>query len=813
MLKNYIITSWRAILKNKLYSFLNIIGLAIGLASFILIAHYVLDELSYDDWIKDAERIYRVDGDLKFGGSALILAVCSDPIGPTLKKDYPQVEQFVRFYQSGPKLVRKGTDFIREMNVVHADSTLMDVIPMEVIAGEKKHPLDGRDKVMISEKVAKKYFSGMPYDQIIGKTIETNDAAKYYTVSAVMKDMPRNSHFEADLIFTMLNVRYQWNNWLSNNLTTYVKFYKKINPADFNHHFNELVIKYAIPQAQQAGMQIKNIDDFEKAGNHLTYTLFPILDIHLRSNKVAEMGPNGNIQYVYIFSIVALFILLIACINFMNLATARSANRAKEVGVRKVLGTEKSSLIFQFLSESIIMAFISMVIGLCIAALMLHFFNDLSAKDYKINSLFTLPWNIGYVMLPVIVGLLAGLYPAFYLSSFKPIEVLKSKIQISGLKDHFRSYLVVFQFVTSILLIVSSIVIYRQLNFIQNTNVGFNKDQVLIIDGARALGTNTESFKNEVSGFTGVTGSTFTDFLPVSNSARNDNTYFKSSVPDAANGLDMQTWNVDENYIPLLGMEMIEGRNFQKDMKTDSSAVILNQAAADLLGYNKQHPLDQKLYGFDNANNPQPFNVIGVVKNFHFESLRQKVGPLAFFYGPYKRSIGFKVNAGKAKELLTQIETKWKSMASGAPFNYRFLNDSFDEMYRSEQRIGKVALAFSILAILIACLGLFGLASFMAEQRTKELGVRKVLGASMNSLFTLLSKDFVRLVLIAFVITVPLSWYLMNRWLQDFAYRIEIKWWMFALAGLISLFIALLTVSSQAIKASWANPIKSLRTE
>lgn len=814
MIKNYLLTSWRSIKKNRLYSLLNISGLAIGLASFILITHYILDELSYDDWIKDSDRIYRVDGDLKFGGNALILACCSDPIGPTLVKDYPQVEQYVRFLQQGPKLIKKGNEFIREGkmgNIAFADSTLLEVFPFEIIAGEKYKPLEGKDKVLISESMAKKYFGSLLYADIIGKTLETDDDPKFYTVSAIMKDLPRNTHFQFDMLFTMKNSGYGFGNWLSNNLVTYVKVKPGITKKDIDPKFRDMVVKYAIPQAAQF-MDVKSLDQFEANGNHLNYSLTPMKSIHLHSNKVAELGPNGNIQYIYIFSAVALFILLIACINFMNLATARSANRAKEVGVRKVLGTGKSSLIYQFLSESVLMAFISTVFGIALAIALLHTFNDIAAKNYTIKELFNYKWVIGYIILPLIVGALAGLYPAFFLSAFKPIAVLKSKIQTSGVKDHFRSYLVVFQFITSILLIVGSIVVYKQLNFIQNTKIGFNKDQVLIIDGTQALGSSLKSFKDEVSSFAGVQMSTYTTFLPVNNSSHNDNTYFKSAVPDVNNGLDLQTWSVDENYIPTLGMEIIQGRNFNKEMKTDTTAVILNEEAVRLFGY-QDKTLEQGIYGFDAKSNPIRYNVIGVVKNFNFESLRQKVGPLAFFLGNPGYSLGFKISAVNAKSLVNQVENKWRSMSKGAPFTYRFLDDSFDEMYRGEQRIGKIALAFSVLAVLIACLGLFGLASFIAEQRTKELGVRKVLGAGVSNLITLLSKDFVRLVLIAFVIAVPLSWYTMHRWLQDFAYRIELSWWMFALAGVVTLIIALLTVSSQAIKAAFANPIKSLRTE
>ncbi|MEP7267823.1 MAG: ABC transporter permease, partial [Saprospiraceae bacterium] len=706
MIKNYSVFAWRALLKNKLYSLLNIAGLAIGIASFILISQYVLDEIGFDKWIPDAENIYRVDGDIKLGGDEMNLAVSCDPMGATLKKDYPQVDQFVRLYNSnGSKLIRKGPEFINETAVMHADSTLLDIFPFQILAGDKLHPLDGKDKVIMSEKAAQKYFGSIPYENIIGKTIETDDDPKFYTVTAIMKNMPANTHFYADLFFSMANVNYDWGNFLSNNFVTFIKLQKGTDPHVFNKNFKTVIDKYLLPQAQVV-VQIKSMEEFEQSGNKINYFLTPLTSIHLHSNRTAELGANGNIQYIYIFSIVAFFILLIACINFMNLATARSASRAKEVGVRKVLGIDKFNLILQFLSESVLMAFLSTILGIAMAAGLLHYFNDLAAKEYQIIDLFSKGWILAFILLPILVGILSGLYPAFYLSSFRPIAVLKGKVQSSWNKDRFRSSLVVFQFITSILLIIGSIVVFKQLNFIQNTNVGFQKDQVLILDGTSALKSNREAFKNEISSLTGVSGSTYTGYIPVNNSARNDNTFFKNAVLDINESLNMQVWKIDENYIPTLGMEMVKGRNFEKEMKTDSLGLILNEAAVKLLGFD-DNPLEHKLYGGTDIDKGKVeiYNIIGVVKDFNYSSLRKKVGPLCFSFGNSRWSMGFKVKAVNTKNLIGQIETKWKLLANGAPFSYRFLDDAFDEMYRSERRIGKIALAFSILAILIACLG------------------------------------------------------------------------------------------------------------
>lgn len=439
----------------------------------------------------------------------------------------------------------------------------------------------------------------------------------------------------------------------------------------------------------------------------------------------------------------------------------------------------------------------------------LPLFNDVSGKSLSLQKLFSPQVLPFLVALPFIVGILAGSYPAFYLSFFKPIEVLKGKLSAAGRNSRLRSLLVVFQFTTAIILIIGTFIVYLQLHFIQNKKLGFNKDQVLIVDNAYALSKHIETFKNEILQQPGVVSGTISSFLPVTSSSRNDNSFSKDAVMDAKNGFDMQTWAVDYDYLKTMGIELKSGRNFSKEFGTDSSAVILNETAAQFLEYND--PIGKTIYSTDSK--PTPYKIIGVVKNFNFESLHKPIGPLALFLGKSKGLVSFKVEAAKVPSILKTVENKWKSMALGMPFSYRFLDESFTEMYKSEQRAGKIALIFSVLAIFIACLGLFGLATFIAEQRTKEIGVRKVLGASVPNLVSMLSKDFLKLVAIASLIAFPVAWWAMHKWLQDFAYRINIEWWVFVLAAFIALLIALLTVSVQAIKAAIANPVKSLRTE
>ncbi|MFN8346343.1 MAG: ABC transporter permease [Spirosomataceae bacterium] len=811
MIANYFKIAWRNLLKNKVFSFINIFGLAIGLCCFILIALYVADEVSYDRFHQKADRIYRIHSDIRFGGTDLKLAVTSDPMGATLKKDYPQVEQYVRFYASeGSKSIKKGKEYIVENRVGYADSTLFDVFTLPAVAGDTKTALDAPNTAVISESAARKYFGTV---DAVGKTLEVGVNNKtLYKVTAVIKDIPANSHFNFDIIFSMDNVDYGYGNYLSHNFHTYLLLREGTDYKAFEKKFDEYMERYIMPQAKQF-MQINSMDEFKKAGNKLEYSLMPLTDIHLKSDRYPEMGVNGSIQYVYIFSAVALFLLLIACINFMNLSTARSANRAKEVGIRKVLGTERQTLIGQFIAESTLTSYLAFVLALLLTLLALPYFNDISAKTFSLRSLFKPQLLTFLLLLPFAVGLLAGYYPAFFLSSFRPIEVLKTKINAGFKRSNLRNLLVTFQFVTSLVLVIGTGIVYQQLNYIQNKKLGFDKDRVLVINGTGALATNRDVFKNEVAQIAGVKSASYAGYLPVSNSARNDNTFSKEAVMDMKNGFNMQVWNVDYEYVPTLGMEIIKGRNFSKSFGSDSSAVIINETTAKLLGYD--NPIGKKIY---TSNGPSAglnivYEIVGVVKNFHFESLRQQVGPLCMRLGNNSWATAFKINTEDIPSLISKVEAKWKSLAPEMPFNYQFLDESFDQMYRAEQRVGKVALSFAILTVLIACLGLFGLVTYMAEQRTKEIGIRKVLGASVPSIIQLLSREFLILVVISVVIASPIAYYAMSQWLTEFAYRIELSWWMFIGAGVLAIAIALLTVSFQAIRAALMNPMNSLKSE
>ncbi|AXE19635.1 ABC transporter permease [Runella rosea] len=807
MIRNYLKIAFRNLQRNKIYSAINIGGLAIGMATCLLITLYVLDEISYDRYHQKADRIYRIDFDVKFGGQDRSFATVSDGMGAALKNDYPFIETFTRF-RPIDILVKKGNQNIRESMSMFVDNSVFEVFDIPLIEGDAKTALQEPFTIVLDEQTAQKYFGKT---QVLGMTMTIDENA--YKVTGVMKNIPENSHFRGRNMFLSMesSADSRANNWLNNNFFTYLVFKEGTKPEQLQSQFDKVIKKYMMPQFKSV-MGIKSIEELEKAGNRVALGLTPLTDIHLHSNKFFELSPNSSIQYVYIFSAIALFILLIACVNFMNLSTARSVNRAKEVGVRKVMGSVRAMLMNQFLSESILMSLIAFILGLGIATLILPFFNDLSAKNLSL-SFIKKPLLLSILFsFAVFIGLLAGIYPALFLSSFKPISVLKGKLSATNKGGYLRSSLVVFQFFASIFLIISTIVIYRQLDFIQKQNIGFNREQVIVINDTNLLEKGLESFKNELLQISGIKSATISAFLPTP-SYRNNTVFWTEGQLGADNGISMQFWEVGYDYTETLKMQFVAGRDFDKTMSTDSSAIIINETTAKQTGY--KNPIGQKLYAYgSNLKDLIPYTIIGVVKNFNYASLRENVASLSMCLAknPYGM-ISVRVQSNDFKESIAKIEERWKLRAGRTPLNYQFLDDAFDNMYRTEQRIGKVFISFAVLAILIACLGLFGLATFTAEQRTKEIGVRKVLGASIWSIVRLLSKDFLKLVCLAFVIASPLAYYAMSTWLKDFAFRTDISLWIFVVSGTSALTISLLTVSYQAIKAALMNPVKSLKTE
>jgi putative ABC transport system permease protein len=813
MFKNYLKVAWRSLMRNSTFSLINITGLAVGLGCFLLIALYVLDELSFDRYYDKAGNIYRINLDARWGGQELRLAETSDMMGAILKKDYPQVQEFTRIYaQSGDtRMIRKGNEYITETRLAYVDSTFFNIFSFPSLEGDTRTALNDPHTVVINASTAARYFGSAR--EAIGKMLEVREGDKEvpYKVNAVIADIPGNTHFHFDLLFSMKSLGYQWGQIGNVNFHTYLKLKPGTDYKAFDKLFTDFFIKYEIPALKE--FHIYSMADFVKSGNMLRFSLIPVTRIHLYSDRQGgeELSPPGSVQYVAIFSAAALFILLIACINFMNLTTARYAGRAREVGIRKVLGTERSNLVIQFLSESTLMVLVSFLIGIVIAFLALPLFNSLSGKTMTLASLFSPVILPVLIALPFIVGLLAGSYPAFFLAGFKPIEVLKGQLKAGRKSVGLRSTLVVFQFTTSIVLIIGTIVVFRQLHYIQTRDLGFSKEQVLVIDGADALGNNADVFKKEVTELPGVKGGTLSAFLPVSKSARNVYNISKDPVEGSANSFNVETWAIDEGYIPTLGITIEKGRNFSPNFKTDSFGLIINETTAGILGY--PDPVGKNIYIFYNTGVPTTYHIVGLVKNFNFETLHHQVRPLMFMLQKSTGLASFKVNTTNIASLIGEVRQKWTTLAHGVPFGYRFLDESFNEMYQSEQQVGKIAIIFSVLAILISCLGMFGLATFVAEQRTKEVGIRKVLGANVQGIVSLLSADFIKLVAIAFLIASPFAWWIMNKWLQDFVYRVNFSWWIFPVAGFVAFLIALITVSSQAVRAAMANPVRSLRSE
>ncbi|MEO8116738.1 MAG: FtsX-like permease family protein, partial [Bacteroidota bacterium] len=679
-----------------------------------------------------------------------------------------------------------------------------------MIAGDPHTALVNPNSVVITESTAEKYFPKVNASAIIGKMLTINDTA-LYKITGIIKDVPKASHFHYDFFVSMYGQleTYEMGQWTSNNFNTYILLDKNADVKKLIAQLDDYVMKYVSPYFKTLNI---NEAEFKKQGNYLHYDLMPLSRIHLYSQKDGELEANSDIQYVTIFSLIALFILLIACVNFMNLSTARSAGRAKEVGVRKVLGSLRKNLIAQFLSESLLISFISMILALVIAALLLPYFNTLSGKSFTLND-FLSPWLLpALLLLVIIVGILAGIYPAFYLSSFKPVTVLKGKLANGFKSSWLRSGLVVFQFAISIFLIIGTLVIYTQLNFIRNKDIGYNRSQVLIIKNTDALGKDTKLFKDEALKLSGVENATITGYLPTAN-YRSDSPLFPEPTMDTKNAVSTQMWHVDENYIPTLDMKLVQGRNFSKDFPTDTSAIIINEAFAKLIGF--KDALNKPMYYMNNfpSTDFTKFNVIGIVKNFNFNSLHDEVTPLVLFLSQQNGSIALRVNTSHMDQLIASLGKLYKNIAPSQPFAYSFMDADYNKTYISEQKMGGLSITFSILAIFIACLGLFGLITYAAEQRTKEIGIRKVLGASVANVTTMLSKDFLRLVLIASLISFPISWWAMNYWLHGFAYRIEISWWIFLVAGCTAIFIALITICFKAIRAAMANPVKSLRSE
>lgn len=811
MIKNYFNVALRNLLRQKFYSIINILGLSIGLTCFLFIALFVKDEFSYDLHHPNAEQIYRMDFTGAINGNEFITALMCAPAYKTMKADFPEVEDAFRFRETGNWFIkRKGQETtFKEENVINADPNFFQFWSVKLLKGDPETCLSRPNTLVMDESTSKRIFGD---DDPIGQIVVLDNRTDY-EVTGVYEDFPRNNHFHYNIMLTMLDREdAEFNVWMSFNFNTYLKLKPGSDAAAMEAKFPELLRSKLGPEVQK--YMNMSFDEFGATGNSASFSLFPLKDIHLYSDKMGELEPNGDIKYVYVFSAIGLFILILACINFMNLATARSANRAKEVGIRKVMGAFRSQLIRQFLVEALLICFLSTLVAFELAYLLLPFFNELAGKNLVLGDLISLQFIGIMAIIMIVVGIVSGSYPAFYLSKFRPAETLKGKINLGFKSGGIRSTLVVIQFTVSIIMIVGTAVVYDQLSYIQNKKLGFDKSQVIMVQDAWILGDKAKAYKDQALQDSRIESGTLASFLPV-RTENNNNVYFPGKSIKGDQSFIVNNHYVDHDYIRTLGMEIVAGRDFSKDFPSDTAAVIINEALVRAMGFT--NPVGEYVASYGGSiEEPEvvAFKIIGVVKDFHFASMKEGIDPLLFHLSETSNGyVSFKVNSGETTETIAYLKQLWDEMAPGQPFASTFLDERFDRIYANEQKIGKIFAVFAFLAIFIACLGLFGLASFTAEQRRKEIGIRKVLGASVSSIVNKLALNFIKLVLISFGVAAPIAYFMMRSWLDEFVYRTEIKTWIFLLAGLVSILIAYTTMALQSWRASRANPVSSLRTE
>jgi putative ABC transport system permease protein len=808
MIKNYLKIAIRNLWRNKGFSAINIFGLAIGIATCLIIMLFVNNELSYDRFNKKANHIVRVSFQGNVQGEKMNESTVMPPVAQTLRTDFPEVKEATRIRDYGtPKLIYGDKSF-REDHFAFVDSNFFQVFTLPLVEGDAGTALTEPNTIVITKALAQKYFGK---EDPMGKVISFKDGKNApCKVTGLIDKVPTNSHFHFDLFASMSSLsESRETDWMRSNYYTYLVLADGYDYKKLEAKMPGVVEKYIGPKMTDGtGM---SLEEFRKQGNDISFHLQRLTDIHLYSDFSNDLSPSGDVKYVYIFGAIALFMLLIACINFMNLSTAGASKRSREVGIRKVLGSMKLELVRQFLLESILITAVALLLAIVLMYLMLPVFNSLSGQNLSL-SFSDHPLLIpGLLLFIVLTGILAGSYPAFYLSSFKPVAVLKGKF-VSGKRTiGLRSGLVVFQFFISIILIVSTTVVYNQLSYMRNKNLGYKKDQVMIVSNTWMLGKNQEAFRQELQNDPRVAAISGSRYLPAGPS--DNNNFFLSPGFASTQLTKTLRYEVDENYISTLGIQLLQGRNFSKEFGMDSSSVILNEAAAKAFGWKPERAIGQTLSRTSKRGEKENFRVIGVVKDFHFRPFHERISPLVMVLTPDPGNLIVKLKTKDVAGLIAALKKSWNGFGPEDPLTYSFLDERFENSYKAEQRIGMILGIFAGLTIFVACLGLFGLAKFTAEQRTKEIGIRKVLGASVSQVSAMLSKEFVKLVVVSCVFAFPLAWWAMNKWLQDFAYRVNISWWVFVVAAVVALLIALFTVSFQAIKAAIANPVKSLRTE
>jgi putative ABC transport system permease protein len=797
MLKNYLKIALRNLLRQKSYSAINIAGLAIGISCFILILLFIFDEMSYDKFHSKANRIYRLIEKIDNEGQGEESSSCPLPVMQAVLTEYPiYVEEAVRvfnFQQPTFSLQIDDRKF-NERKIFFVDSTFFKIFDYKFVEGDKEQALNGPNSIILTKQMADKYFGK---GNALGKTLiwEGNFNLQ---VTGIIEEVPAQSHLHFDALISFSTIRVFTGpgfgtNWIWNPAWTYILLREGIKPENIEKEFPEFIEKY--------------YPDNIKA--QVTHYLQPLLDIHLKSKLDYEIEPNNDLTTVYIFGIVGILILLIACINFMNLATARSAKRSREVGMRKVLGAERKQLIWQFIGESILITFISVIVSLLLIELILPLFNSLAAKEIEFSLISNPLMILILLVVGLVVGIVSGTYPAFFLSSTVPIKTLKSKIDPRSKSIVLRKILVVMQFGISICLIIGTIIVYEQLSFLRSASLGFDQSEVLIIPTRPAMLQQIQAFKDELIRNKNI--SSVTVMNEILGEHHNTHEFNYEGMPP-----EEWTWFpgliVDEDFVKTFDLKIISGRNFSKEfLRDDSLSVIINETMVQQLGWTAENAVGKK---FNSLTGEE--RVIGVVKDFNYVSLQKPIGPYVLDLASFpffKKFIAVKTAGFNIQSTIDYIEEKWMQIAPAFPFEFSFLDENLDKLYKAQDNLFKLIGYFSILAIFIACLGMFALASFTAEQRTKEIGIRKVLGASSSGIIVLLSKEFLKLVLISNLVAWPLSYFLMNRWLDDFAYKIGITFWSFIAATFAGLLIAFLTVSFQAFKASHTNPVNALKYE
>jgi len=799
MIKNYFKVAIRNLLKHKGYTFINILGLAVGIAASVLIFLYIIHEMSYDKFHEKADKTYRITADWSNDGDSRIHQLGTPYVlAQTIREKYPQVEAITQI--TGPimdVIIRYRDTAFKETDAFCADPTFFDVFSFPLIKGDPETSLEDPNMIIMTQSMARKYFGNA---DPVGKTIEIQGFGDnaFFKVTGVMEDIPPNSHFRFDMLISMKTIYPEPSlGWDTNNYATYITLQEGVTQS----------------LMEEKLVEIDKVHSFG-GRKHIPWiwTLEPITQIHLHSDLVTGSQPNGSIAYVRLFSIVAVLILLIAGINFVNLATARSTRRAKEVGLRKVVGSQRRQLIQQFLGESVLMSVIALVLAVILIQIALPFYRTLSGKVLAIpyfGNPFAIP---GLLALALGVGVLAGLYPSFFLSSFKLTSVLKGS-PLAG-RGHgallLRNGLVVFQFAMSVLLIIGSLVIFRQLEYIKNQRLGFDKEHVVVIHNADALGNQLEAFRERIEQQTDVLGTTTCRSVP---GGGTPNWGIGVEGVERQRPLNMNFMTCDQDFSDVLNIKMLEGRFMSREFPSDVDAVVLNKKAAEYIGI--ENPIGKKLRIWWTGKN---LTIIGIIDNFHFESLHRDVTRMGYLLpeaidSTRKPYLLVKISSKVTSEVLSNLQKSWKAISGGLPFEFTFLDEKVNSLYQNDNRAGKIVTLFSFLAIFVSCLGLFGLAAFVAEQRTKEIGVRKVLGAPLSNIMWLLTGQFVKWVIVANMIAWPVGYWIMNRWLEGFTFRTSLPIWIFLASGLAALTIAALTISSQVIRAALANPADSLKYE